>query len=109
MKIFELYPHTLPFHMNFEDALTSCKILGDSWRLPTKDELNEIISGSFYENELQKTSQAEGIYLVEKILQTKTEKGKKKHLVKWIGYSDKFNSWIDDKDLKHNLKDIKKL
>ena len=25
MKIYELYPHTLPFHMNFEDVLKYCK------------------------------------------------------------------------------------
>lgn len=42
MEKFEIYSHTLPFNMNFEDALKCCKILGDSWRLPTKDELNEM-------------------------------------------------------------------
>lgn len=25
MKIFEIYPHTLPFSMNFEDGLKYCK------------------------------------------------------------------------------------
>ena len=84
--------------------------------LPTKpttykiiDEQNEVIRGSFYDEELKKTNQTEGVYLVEKILQTKTVKGKKKHLVKWIGYSDKYNSWEDDKNIAHDLKDIGKL
>jgi hypothetical protein len=74
-----------------------------------KDEKGEIIKGSFYTEELQKTNSKEGIYLVEKILETKITKGKKKHYVKFIGYSDKWNEWIDDKNIKHNLKDIDKL
>ena len=73
-----------------------------------KDESNEIIKGSFYTEELQKTSQKEQVYLVEKILQTKTIKGKKKYLVKWIGYNDKHNSWVDEKDIK-DLKNINDL
>ena len=53
----------------------------------------EEIDGTFYEPELQKTSQQ--LFRIEKVI----EKGKKKSLVKWKGYSDKFNSWIDDKDI----------
>jgi len=27
-------------------------------------------------------------------------KGKnRKHLVRWLGYSDKFNTWVNDKDI----------
>ena len=73
------------------------------------DEKGEVIKGGFYENELQKSNTKDNVYLVEKILQTKTVKGKKKHLVKFIGYSDKFNEWLDDKDIAHDLKDIGKL
>ena len=53
----------------------------------------EGIRGTFYEPELQKTEQQ--IYRIEKII----EKRKNKSLVKWKGYSDKFNSWVDNKDL----------
>ena len=53
----------------------------------------EEIKGTFYEPELQKTEQQ--IYRIEKII--KKEKGKS--LVKWKGYSDKFNSWVDNKNL----------
>ena len=73
------------------------------------DEFNEVIKGSFYDEEIKKTNQTEGVYLVEKILQTKTIKGKKKHLVKFIGYSDKYNEWVNDSDVAHDLKDIGKL
>ena len=53
----------------------------------------EEIKRTFYEPELQKTEQQ--IYRIEKII--KKEKGKS--LVKWKRYSDKFNSWVDNKDL----------
>ena len=49
--------------------------------------------GTFYEPELQKTEQQ--VYRIEKVI--KKEKGKS--LVKWKGYSDNFNSWVDNKDL----------
>ena len=53
----------------------------------------EEIKGTFYEPELQKTNQQ--IFRIEKVI----EKRKDKSLVKWKGYSDKFNSWVDNKDL----------
>ena len=53
----------------------------------------EEIKGSFYEPELQKTSQQ--LFRIEKVI----KRGKKKSLVKWKGYSDDFNSWVDNKDL----------
>ena len=49
--------------------------------------------GSFYEPELQKTSQE--LFRIEKVI----KRGKKKSLVKWKGYSDDFNSWVDNKDI----------
>ena len=53
----------------------------------------EEIQGSFYEPELQKTSQ--DVFRIEKILRRKGDKS----LVKWIGYSDAFNSWVDSKTI----------
>ena len=58
-----------------------------------EDLKEEEIKGTFYEPELQKTKQQ--IYRIEKVI--KKEKGKS--LVKWKGYSDKFNSWVDNKEL----------
>ena len=74
-----------------------------------ENERHEIIKGSFYIEELQKTSQKENIYLVEKILQTKTVKGKKMCLIKWLNYDDKFNSWEPAENVEHDLKNIGKL
>ena len=57
-----------------------------------KDLQDEIIEGSFYAEELQKTSQE--IYRIEKVLRKKKIDGIEHGLVKWIGYSDKFNEWL---------------
>ena len=53
----------------------------------------EEIKGSFYEPELQKTIQQ--VFRIEKVI----KKEKNKSLVKWKGYSDDFNSWLDNKDI----------
>ena len=53
----------------------------------------EEIKGSFYEPELQKTSQQ--LFRIEKVI----KRGKKKSLVKWKGYSGDFNFWVDNKDI----------
>lgn len=51
--------------------------------------------GRFYEHELQRiTLPADRLYQIEKIVETKGRGRTKKHLVKWVGYSDDFNSWI---------------
>ena len=51
------------------------------------------IAGSSYEKELQKTNQKE--FRIEKILKRKGDE----LYVKWKGYSNSFNSWINKKDL----------
>ena len=53
----------------------------------------EEIKGSFYEPELQKTSQQ--LFRIEKVI----NRGKKKSLVKWKGYSNDFSSWVNNKDI----------
>ena len=65
-----------------------------------KDLLDEEISGTFYQQEIQKVSEStEPIYRIEKVIRQKKTKGITKYFVKWLGYPDKFNSWIEDKDL----------
>ena len=53
----------------------------------------EKIVGSFYEKELQKTSQEK--FRIEKVLKRKGDK----LYDKWKGYDSRFNNWIDKKDL----------
>ena len=63
-----------------------------------KDLNDEIIKGIFYERELQKTKNTSEVYVIEKIVR----RNKNKYLVKWRGYSDDFNSWVDKDDvIKH--------
>ena len=58
-----------------------------------KDLNDEIIGGIFYEKELQKNKNTSEVYVIEKIIR------KNKYLVKWRGYSNDFNSWIDKDDI----------
>lgn len=51
------------------------------------------IQGTFYEQELQKTTQ--DVYRIEKVIKRKGNKV----LVKWKGYPDEFNSWVDKNEL----------
>ena len=60
-----------------------------------KDLNDEIIKGQFYEKELQKTKKTSEVYIIEKIIR----KNKDKYLVKWRGYSNDFNSWVDKDDI----------
>lgn len=53
------------------------------------DSAGEEIQGSFYEQELQTTSQE--IYRIERVIR----KRGKKALVKWMGYPESQNSWVD--------------
>ena len=53
----------------------------------------EPITGSFYEKDLQKTSQEK--FRIEKVIRRKSDK----LYVKWKGYDNSFNSWINKKDL----------
>ena len=51
------------------------------------------ITGTFYEKELQKTNQKE--FRIEKVIKRKGDK----LYVKWKGYDNSFNGWINKKDL----------
>ena len=62
--------------------------------------MEEELSGSFYETELQKVDQKEEVFRIEKILQSKTVKKNKFFLIKWLGWPDKFNSWEPENNLK---------
>ena len=60
-----------------------------------KDYNDEIIEGSFYEQELQKTNQE--VYRIDKVI--KKDYKKQLALVSWKGYPKEFNSWIPIDDI----------
>ena len=63
------------------------------WTYVINDLNGEEIIGTFYEKELQKTSQEE--FRIEKVIKRKGDK----MYVKWKGYDNSFNSWIDKNDI----------
>lgn len=63
-----------------------------------EDRAGEVLQGSFYTEELGSVKYPD-VLLVEKVEQTKKIKGVKHHLVKWLGYSSKMNSWIPETDI----------
>lgn len=71
-------------------------------RYKVQDLLGEEIEGSFYKGEL-KVANATDIesvnWKIEKILSTRRVRGVRKSLVKWYGYSDKFNTLINTADV----------
>ena len=62
------------------------------WTCVINDLNGEEIIETFYEKELQKTDQQE--FRIEKVIRRKGDK----LCIKWKGYDNSFNSWIDKKD-----------
>ena len=63
------------------------------WTYLINDLNDEEIIGTFYENESQDTKQIE--FRIEKVIKRKGDK----FYVKWKGYDNSFNGWIDKKDI----------
>ena len=63
------------------------------WTNVISDLNGEPITGSFFGKELRKTSQEK--FRIEKVIKRKGDK----FYVKWKGYDDSFNSWINKKYL----------
>ena len=63
------------------------------WTYVINDLNGEEITGTFYENELQKTNQKE--FSIEKVI---TRKGDKRY-VKWKEYDNSLNIWININDI----------
>ena len=63
------------------------------WTYVINDLNGEEIVGTFYEKELQETNKKE--FRIEKIINRKSDK----LYVKWKGYNNSFNSWVDQKDI----------
>ena len=79
-----------------EEIFIIKKIKNDvPWTYVISDLNGKEIVTCFYEKELQKTNQKQ--FRIEKVIKGK-KKGNKSY-VKWKGYNNSFNSWIDKKDL----------
>ena len=79
---------------NWSDVFVIKKVKNTvQWTYVINDLNGDEIIGTFYEKELQKTNQQE--FRIEKVIKRKGDK----LYVKWKGYDNSFNSWIDKKDL----------
>ena len=77
-----------------EEAFLITKIKNAvTWTYVIDDLNEEEITGTFYEKKLQKTNQKE--FSIEEVIKRKGDK----LYVRWKGYDNSFNSWIDKKDL----------
>lgn len=88
------------YYPNFTDELF--KILQVNKTTPPSYRIEDLeqnpIEGIFYEQELVKTT-IDTTFRIAEIIKSRTHKGVKQHFVRWVGYSEKFNSWINDNDL----------
>ena len=83
---------------NWSEEVFVIKIIKNTvpWTYVTDDLNGEEITGTLYEKELQKINQQE--FRREKVIKKKGDK----LYVKWRGYDNSFNSWIDKKRLSIN-------
>ena len=63
------------------------------WIYGIEDLNDEEFAGTFYEKELENKNQTE--FRVEKVIQKKGDKS----CMKWKGYNNSLNSWVDKKDI----------
>ena len=77
-----------------EEIFTVSKVqLTDPLTYKITDLNGEEIRGTFYSNELQQAKQE--IFRIEKVIRRRGNRS----LVKWAGYPESFNSWVDNKQL----------
>ena len=80
---------------NWSEEVFAIKKVKDTvpWTFVINDLNGEEIIGTFYEKELQKMNQEE--FRIEKVIKRKGNK----IYVKWKGYNNSFNRWIDKASL----------
>jgi hypothetical protein len=66
------------------------------------DMLESDIKCNFYQTELQAVDKSEDTpWKVEKIIRKRRQNNRTEVLVKWTAYPDRFNSWVDEADVKN--------
>lgn len=65
-----------------------------------KDLMDEPIDGYFYQEELQHIfKDPNSTYRIEKVLKQRGRPGQRELLIKWMGWPNKFNSWVNQADI----------
>ncbi|OOZ57193.1 chromo domain-containing protein, partial [Solemya velum gill symbiont] len=70
-----------------------------------RDYDDEVIEGTFYQNQLQK-AYPQDVYLVERILRRRRRRGNNEYLVRWKGWAPKYDSWVREADMEGVGEDI---
>ena len=78
-----------------EEAFTVTK------RVPRRPPVYKIADYDGEEQELQKVNKSDSdYYRVEKVIRSRMRNKRKEYYVKWLGYPDKFNSWVPAESVK---------
>ena len=82
-------------------SITERKVVEGIVQYAVKTYDNEAVTGYWYQTELQKVeAPADAVYNVERVIRRRRRRGGAEEvLVKWQGWSDRFNSWIPAADL----------
>lgn len=76
------------------------KLIGQILIYKLQDFAGDPISGTFYRAELQKVrKQNDALWEIEETVKRRGRGRKREVLVKWLGWPDKFNSWVPEKDI----------
>lgn len=64
------------------------------------DLMEDKVLGRFYQPELQSVNKSDdALWEIEKVIKRRKRNNNIQFLVKWLGYPDKFNSWVDEADV----------
>ncbi len=58
-----------------------------------RDDLGEVITGGFYNEELRKTAMTDDVRLVANVIKTRRRGGRTESLVRWLGHGPEHDSW----------------
>lgn len=59
----------------------------------------EPIYGSFYSEEMQFVDKTDNVYQVERIIKKRVINGKTQYRVKYLGFGNNYNEWVDEENL----------
>ena len=96
------YPFSRGFNQQWTDELFKIdhRTASNPFTYKLVDFTGEKIIGTFYESELSSvTASKNPLYRIEKIIMQRKRKGKVEYLVKWVGWPEKFNSYVTKKEL----------
>lgn len=97
---YTLGPFDKGFYPNWSDQVYTVTEDMRRWNRPmfrVKTEDGTPVAGLKYKEELQKVRP--NLYRVETVVSQRLYKRKKQFRVKWMGYPESFNSWVDESDI----------